>query len=180
MVRKAIIVIDMLNDFITGSLKCDRAEHIIPNIKRLIEESRRRDVPVIYSNDAHLPGDADIKIWGPHALKGTKGAEVIPDLKPAAKDYVMEKRTYSAFFETGLELLLRDLNVDTIVITGLHTNCCDRHTAADAFARRFNIIVAREAVEAFTDKENEEGIEYLEKMYGAEIKSVDDIIKGLG
>jgi nicotinamidase-related amidase len=175
--RKAIIVIDMLNDFVTGSLKCDRARSIIPKIERLVEAAREHDVPVIYSNDAHLPSDFELKKWGKHAMKGTEGADVIPEVGPADKDYVLEKRTYSGFYETGLDLLLRDLNVDTVVITGLHTNICDRHTAADAFFRGYKIIVASDGVEAFTAKDHEEGLEYMKNVYNAEIKSVDEIIE---
>jgi nicotinamidase-related amidase len=51
---------------------------------------RAHNVPVIYSNDAHLPVDEEVvERWGKHAIKGTKGAEVIPELKPVAKDYVL-------------------------------------------------------------------------------------------
>ena len=177
MSKKAILVIDMENDFVTGSIKCDRAKAIIPNIKRLTEAARKHEVPVIYCNDAHLPSDPCVKVWGIHALKGTEGAQVIPELKPTEKDYVLEKRRYSAFYETGLDPLLRDLGVDTVVITGVHTNCCDRHTAADAFFRSYKVIIAKDGVEAFTEKEHEEGLEYMKNIYHAEIQSVDEIIE---
>jgi len=81
---------------------------------------------------------------GPHAIKGTEGVEVIDDIKPTSKDFVVERRRYSAFFETGLDLLLRELGVDTVVLTGLHTNICVKHTAADAFCRGYNIIVLKD------------------------------------
>ncbi|MFQ6065559.1 MAG: cysteine hydrolase family protein, partial [Candidatus Bathyarchaeia archaeon] len=150
---EALIVIDMLNDFVTGKLKTERAKHIIPNIKKLIQTARKADVPVIYSNDAHLPVDSELHKWGGHAMKGTEGAEVIPQLKPSGGDYVLEKRTYSGFFETGLDLLLRDMDVDTIVLTGLHTNICVRHTAADGFFRGYRIVVPKDATEALSDQE---------------------------
>ena len=178
--KKAVIIIDMLNDFVTGNLKCERAQRIIPNLKRLIEEARRKGVPVIYANDSHLKEDFEVvRRWGKHALKGTPGAQVIPELKPAEKDYIVEKRTYSAFFETGLDLLLRSLGVDTVILGGLHTHICVRHTAADAFFRGYKIIVAKDGVETFTEKDHEEGLRYLEFVYGAEIKTVDEIIKEL-
>ena len=66
---------------------------------------------MIYSSDAHLTVDFELKKWGGHALRGTQGAEVIPELKPAESDYVLEKRTYSGFFETGLDPLLRKLGM---------------------------------------------------------------------
>lgn len=182
MENMAVIIIDMLNDFVTGDLKCERAKHIIPNLKRLVESARKHGVLVIYSNDAHLPEDAEVvHKWGKHAIKGTKGAEIIPELKPAQKDYIVEKRTYSGFYETGLDPLLRSLykgeGVKTVVLCGLHTNICVRHTAADAFFRGYKIIIAKDGVEAFTQEDYEQGLKYLENVYNAKILNVDEIIK---
>ena len=182
MENKAIIIVDMLNDFVTGKLEVERAKHIIPSLKRLIMAARENNVPVIYSNDAHYPQDVEVtRKWGKHAIKGTKGAEVIPELKPDKKDYIVEKRTYSGFYETGLDPLLRSLykgeGVKTVVLGGLHTHMCVRHTTADAFFRGYNIIIAKDGVEAFTQEDQEQGLKYLEYVYNAKILSVDDIIK---
>jgi nicotinamidase-related amidase len=183
--NKAVIIIDMLNDFVTGDLKCDRAKHIIPNLKKLAYAARKHRIPVVYSNDAHFPEDAEVvHKWGKHAIKGTKGAEVIPELKPAEKDYVVEKRTYSGFYETGLDSLLRSLcrgeGVKTVILGGLHTNICVRHTAADAFFRGYKIIVAKDGVEAFTQEEHEQGLRYLESVYNAKIMTIDEIVDEFG
>jgi nicotinamidase-related amidase len=63
--KAAVIVIDMLNDFVTGKLEAKRAKHIIPNLKRLVEAARKNNVPVIYSNDAHYPQDVEVtRKWG--------------------------------------------------------------------------------------------------------------------
>jgi nicotinamidase-related amidase len=180
--NKAVIVLDMLNDFVTGDLKCERAEHIIPNLKKLITTAHKNNVPVVFSNDAHLPIDEEVvERWGKHAIKGTKGAQVIPELKPAQKDYILEKRTYSGFHETGLDMLLRDLyhgeGVKTVILTGLHTNICVRHTAADAFFRGYKIVVAKDGVEAFTQEDHEQGLKYLKDIYNAKIVTVGDIVK---
>jgi nicotinamidase-related amidase len=183
--NKAVIIIDLLNDFVTGDLKCERAKRIIPNLKKLIEVARKNNIPVIYSNDAHFPEDAEVvHKWGKHAIKGTKGAEVIPELKPTEKDYIVEKRTYSSFYETGLDSLLRSLysgeGVKTVILGGLHTNICIRHTAADAFFRGYKIIIAKDGVEAFTQEDHEQGLKYLEDVYNAKIMTVGEIIKEFG
>jgi len=174
---EALVVIDMLNDFVTGALRCERADSIIPNIKRLIEAARKHGIPAIYSNDAHLPSDFELKKWGEHAMKGTVGGEVIPELKPVRGDYVMEKRAYSGFFETRLNSLLQSLGVDTLILTGLHANMCVRHTAADAFFRGYKIVVPNDATEAFTEKDYEKGLEYLRNVYNAEITETDKVLK---
>ena len=185
MERSAIIVIDMLNDFVTGDLKSERAQAIVPKIKQLVEAARKHGIPVIYSNDAHYEADPEVVYrWGKHAIKGTKGAEVVPELKPQKKDFIVEKRTYSGFYETGLEPLLRSFykgeGSRTVILTGLHTNICVRHTAADAFFRDYKIIVAKDGVEAFTPKEHREGLKYLEYAYKAEIKTINEIMKAFG
>lgn len=179
--RKVVIVIDLLNDFVTGELKCERAGRIIPNIKRLVTAAHKHGVPVIYSNDAHFPVDEEVVAkWGKHAMKGTKGAEVIPELEPAKRDYVVEKRTYSGFYETGLDPLLRSLydgeGVRTVILTGLHTNMCVRHTAADAFFRGYKITIAEDGVEAFTKEDHDQGLAYLKNVYNAKILSTNEII----
>jgi nicotinamidase-related amidase len=142
-------------------------------------------VPVIYSNDARYPQDVEVtRKWGKHAIKGTKGAEVIPELKPAKEDYIVEKRTYSGFYETGLDSLLRSLykdeGVKAVVLCGLHTNICVRHSAADAFFRGYKIIIAAEGIEAFTREDHEQGLKYLEYVYNAKIMTVNEIIKEIG
>ncbi len=178
MAKKVVIIIDMLNDFVTGDLKSERAQHIIPNLKRLVEAARNNYVPVIYSNDAHYPQDPEVvNRWGEHAIKGTKGAEVIPELEPAEKDYIVDKRTYSGFYETGLDPLLRNLGVDTVVLGGLHTNICVRHTAADAFFRGYKIVIAKDGVQAFTEEDHKRGLEYLKNVYNARLKTVEEILK---
>ena len=190
--RPAILVIDMQNDFVKGKLKCDRVTRIIPNVKQLLEKARERHIPIFYCIDEHLPIDTyEMNLWGPHAMKGTEGAKIIDELRPSdeknattimtkTEEYVIPKRTYSAFDGTGLDKALRGIydgkGADTLIITGLHTNICDRHTCYDAFVRGFNIIVPEDGVEAFTEEEHKSGLEYLNRIYGAKIKKVGDII----
>ncbi len=111
--KTAILVVDMLNDFVTGALKCDRGLAIVPNVKRLLDGAREKNVAVIFCNDAHIKGvDHELKLWGDHAIAGTYGAEVIPELGLCDSDYVVPKRRYSGFFRTDLELLLREPGIE--------------------------------------------------------------------
>ena len=123
--KYAVLVVDMLNDFVTGALKCDRGLAIVPKTKQLLDGCRQKDVPVIFCNDAHLKGvDHELKFWGDHAIAGTFGAQVIPELGLCEKDFVVPKRRYSGFFQTDLKLLLDELKVNTVIVTGLHTLIC--------------------------------------------------------
>lgn len=173
----ALLIADMVNDFVTGKLRNPRATRIIPNIQRLVAAAQTTGIPVIWCNDAHLPTDFELKIWGPHSMKGTKGAEIIPQLKPAKEDVVLEKRTYSAFFDTGLDSILRARHVDDVVITGLLTNICGIHTAADAFFRGYNPIIPENGVEALDEKAHRDGLEYVRTMYQAELTNSEELVR---
>ncbi|MFQ5860380.1 MAG: cysteine hydrolase family protein [Dehalococcoidia bacterium] len=168
---EAVLIVDMVHDFVHGKLKTDRAQWIIPNIQRLATAARRAGKPVVFVGDAHLPTDPEMAVWGEHAMRGTPEAATISELEPQPGDYVLEKRTYSAFHETGLDMLLRSLSVDTVVICGLHTNICDRHTSADAFHRGYQVVVPEDCVQALSDEEHSSGLEYLRRIYGAEVTS---------
>jgi len=177
MSKYAVIHVDMLNDFVTGALGCERARAIIPALVELTDAARKHGIPVIYANDCHLRGiDHELKLWGDHAIKGTPGAEVIPELAPQEGDYVVPKRRYSGFFQTDLQMLLTELGVDTVIITGVHTHMCCRHTSADAYEYGYDIIVPRETTNSFTQEDYESGLKYLKDVYGAEICDLKDLI----
>jgi nicotinamidase-related amidase len=177
---KALLVIDMLNDFVTGKIANPRAEGIIPNIRDLVEKARsdRDDWLIVYANDAHLPEDFELKVWGEHAMAGTPGADIIPELASAKEDFILPKRTYSSFHETGLDPLLRQFGVDTLVLTGQHTNICLRHTTADAFFRGYRVIVPRDGVEAISEEDHQSGLAYLETMYKADVPYTKEVLEG--
>lgn len=178
--KYAVLVVDMLNDFVTGALKCDRGLKIVPKTAELLNGCREKGIPVIFCNDAHIKGiDHELKLWGDHAIAGTEGAEVIPELQLCAKDYVVPKRRYSGFFHTDLDLLLKELGVDTVIMTGLHTHMCVRHTSADAYQLGYSVVVAKDATDSFTQEDYDYGIKYLKEVYGAEITDVNTLLKTL-
>jgi nicotinamidase-related amidase len=172
----AVVVLDMVNNFVTGEIAAERAQNIIPTLRdELLPTAREHGVRVVYANDAHRPEDTELNVWGEHAMKGTEGAKVIDDLAPHASDDVFEKRFYDAFHETGLDAHLRSLGVDRIVVTGLHTNMCARHTSASAFFNGYDVAVPADCVDAFSEDEHQQGLEYLEEVYGAEITTAADL-----
>ncbi|MFZ0515206.1 MAG: isochorismatase family cysteine hydrolase [Candidatus Nitrosopolaris sp.] len=182
--RYAILVNDMSKDFIHGKLKCDRAAQIIPKIKLLLEKARQKDIPIFYCNDQHLPMDTyELKLWGPHAMKDTDGSKVIDELIPSPYDYIVPKRRYSSFDGTSLDSSLGETyngkGVDTIIMTGVHTHICVKHTVYDAFVRGYDVIVAEDGVEAFTGDDHVAGLKYMKQNYGARIEKVSDILKSI-
>lgn len=179
--RPAILVVDMLNDFVTGALACERGKAIVPDTAELLDAARKNNIPVIFCNDAHIKGvDHEFKLWGEHAVAGTPGAEVISELKVGEKDYVVPKRRYSGFFHTDLDLLLTELGVKSVILTGLHTHMCVRHTAADAYMLGYNVIVAKDATNAFTEEDYNSGIKYLKEVYNAPAYGNEELIEAFG
>ena len=174
----AILVVDMLNDFVTGALTCDRGKAIVPATAQLVDAARNAGVPVIFCNDAHIKGiDRELKLWGDHAIAGTPGAEVIPELNLSDKDYVVPKRRYSGFFQTDLDILLKELGVNTVIMTGLHTHMCVRHTSADAYCLGYDVVVAKEATDSFTEQDYFSGLAYLKTCYGADAYTNAELIE---
>lgn len=167
----------MIKDFVTRKFENERAKEIVPNIQNLLEAARSAGKDVIYVSDSHPEGDQEFSIWGAHAVSGSEGSEVIPELSPDEGDYELEKEKYSAFYDTGLDSLLEELGIDKLVLTGVLTHICIQHTAADAFYRNLDVIVPRGCVEDLSDEENERALEFIEENYGAEIVDHEDLIE---
>ena len=172
----ALLVIDELGDPTGGPLEGVLLP-AIRNTARLADAARAAGVPVIYTNDAHIPGlDRELELWGEHGIAGTPEAQTSPLLNPQEGDFTIEKRRYSAFFQTGLRLLLDELGVKTLICTGMDTNICVRHTVADAYFNNYGIVVAADATATFLVGNQEEGLEYLKTCYAAAIVTTDEAI----
>ena len=176
----ALLVIDELGD-LSGSPFEATLRSPTDNTARLARAARAAGVPVIFANDAHIPGlDRELALWGDHSLAGTPEAQPSPQLELQEGDYVIEKRRYSAFFQTGLRLLLDELGVDTLVCTGFDTNICVRHTVADAYFNGYRIVVVDDATATFLVGDQEEGLFYMKKCYGAAVLSTEEVLSMLG
>lgn len=173
----ALLVIDELGDPTGGPLEAVLLPSILQTAK-LTTAARAAGVPVIFTNDAHLPGiDRELALWGAHGIAGTPEAQTSPLLDPQPTDYVVEKRRYSGFFQTGLLLLLNELGVDTLICCGMDTNICVKHTVADAYFNNFNIIVVEDATATFLVGDQESGLEYMKTCYAAKIIDTDAAVK---
>ncbi len=151
-----LIIIDMQNEFLSndGTVFFHYAREIVPNVKKLLTTCRQKRIPVIYTAHVHedpsVDGGMTAQWWpeikrGESLLKGTKGVEIYPKLKPRKKEKVILKHRYSAFYNTDLELYLRGLGVSDVIITGVLTNVCCESTARDAFFRDFRVFFVADA-----------------------------------
>jgi len=185
----ALVLIDLANDFVyPGGVIADaggpeyqaKAQAIIPTLKKLVQVAREAGITVVYATDAHTPDDFELSKWPPHAMKGTHEAEIVADLEPQAGDLVLEKRTYSPFVSTDLDQQLKARGIRRLYITGLHTDCCARHTSGDAFQLGYDLVWVTDALQAFTDEAHEAGLEYFKAWYAMDperqLRSAEDLI----
>lgn len=175
------MIIDMLEEFVRGRLRAESAEAIVPSIARLLEFARSHKIPVIHAIDQHYPEvDWEFEVWGPHAVAGSGEARIVGELEPLPGEYVVRKRRYDAFFGTDLDVLLRELGVSTLILSGIHTHICVQQTALGAFYRGYRLIVPVECVAAATREWHERGLEYIRMTTGAELTSLAALIEKLG
>src|SRR4029077_17825405 len=170
--KRALVVVDMIEDFVHegGALYCGPTmTRIVPVIQREIARARGAAEPVVYLADNHLPDDAEFQIFPPHAIAGTKGAEIVPELAPSEDDVVIPKRRYSGFFGTDLDITLRERGVNTLRLVGDCTNICVLYTAADARNLGYAVEVVERGVTSFDEEAHRAARGELEKTLGATI-----------
>lgn len=172
--KEALIIIDMLNDFIKkdGSLYCGgEAEKIVSAIQKEIASFRKKRMPVVYVCDQHLPSDLEFKMFPKHCQVGSKGAKIISELSPQKEDFVIPKRRFSAFFQTDLDLTLRELGVGRLVLVGVCTNICLLYTAADARMRNYKVTILKNCVASFDLSAHKFALSEMEKTLGCVVRA---------
>lgn len=174
------MVVDMIRDFVTGKLGFSEAEKVVRRLKPVLEVARRSGPPVIYICDSHRSSDPEIAVWGEHAMEGSEGAKVVEELSPKKGDVVIRKRTYSAFYSTGLESLLRRKMIKEVVLAGVVTDICIQHTAADAFFRNFRVTILEDCTATVDKRTHKNSLERMRRIYGAKIITSKDFVKELG
>lgn len=164
----AVLVVDMLNDFLEdpGTMVLASGRAIYEPLRRLIAAARDHGMPVIWICDEHPRFDREFEKRAVHCLAGTWGAEVVGALDPREDEYRVAKRRYSGFYETDLDLRLRELHIRQVVVTGVVTNICVRSTVHDAFFRGYDVIVPGECVGATSEREQASTLWDIDTHFG--------------
>ena len=177
----AVLIVDMLNDFCKegGAMVLAEGMEVVGPLNALIAAGRRKGLPIIFINDCHRAGkvDKEFEKRVPHCVQGTWGAEIIEELVPREEDYCIPKRRFSGFYQTDLDLVLRELGVKTVIVTGVVTNICVRSTCHDAFFRGYRVIVPSDCVRATGPREQESTLWDIETHFGAVTTSGEIIEK---
>lgn len=173
MKKEALLVIDMLNDFVLpgAPLEVPWTRAIIASIRHEIDRARAAGQPVLYVCDSHAPDDKEFKKfgWPAHAVKGTKGADVIDALRPAPTDIVIPKDTYSGFYGTRLDEALTVLGVDTLRLTGCVTHICVMFTASDAVLRGYSVSVVEDGVAGISREDHDAALRIMKNVLGVKL-----------
>jgi len=131
MEKYALLIINMINDYIYGDKKCDDPREIIGPIREVSSLFRENGFPVIYISDSENRDD--------------KGEKIIDELAPKEGDFIIKKRKYSGFYGTELDEILGNNCITSLVFSGLKTSLSIRHTAADAYYRDYRCIMLTNA-----------------------------------
>jgi nicotinamidase-related amidase len=152
--KAALILIDVQKGELPGSpsagiaiMAGGPARHA--RISRLVDAARRTGVPVIFIQEVHKPSGADFGreldgAEGPHCIEGDLETELAIDPRP--DEYHIRKRRYSAFFATELDLVLRSLDAQTLILVGALTDVCVHYTAVDAHQHGYHFRVVSDCV----------------------------------
>ncbi|MDE1852612.1 MAG: cysteine hydrolase [Thaumarchaeota archaeon] len=166
--RPGLLIVDMQNDLVgPWSKECVTGNAI------LLRKARDSGIPVFFTRATVHPSKLGIGLstWKPLregkvVLEGTKGVQIIDELSPRRDEFVVVKRRPSAFFGTDLDVYLRSLGLDTLIITGVTTSGCVRCTITDAFMRDYKVIVPRECVSEQSKTVHKNNLFDIDAKYG--------------
>lgn len=195
----ALIVIDMQHDFVDPGAGCYAvgAERLVTPIAALRRRFHDAGLPVVLTQERHRPGGVDLGREGddgpgnmyaggtasvpPHCVVGTIGFEIVPELRPAPPDLVVEKPRYSCFIGSDLDLLLRGLGVDTVVVTGVCSNVCVLWTVGDAFQLDYRVVVVEDCLAGTSHDEHNAALTVMRGLLGdAALATADGVAAWLG
>lgn len=184
---KAIIVIDMQNDFVdpNGVLCVAGAKATVPVIADLLAYGRAQKWKIVYIVRDHRASGLDVDaprvplfVNGKpgYCVPGTWGNEIVDGIKPEKDDLIVSKFRNSAFFNTQLDLILRRLGVKTVILCGTQYPNCVRGTANDAMSYDYETVVCTDASSAKTPEVAEANVFDMRNM-GIKCISLEEIKK---
>jgi ureidoacrylate peracid hydrolase len=179
----AVLVVDMLRDFCLpgGAMVLPGYEKLIGPQNAVIRAARAAGGAIIFVVDSHRPQarrDREFLKRTPHCIEGTPGVEVVPELDRSPADIQVTKRRFSGFFNTDLDVTLKDMMVDTVIVMGVVTNICVRSTVHDAFFLGYKVIVPRDCCAATGPREQISSLYDISTHFGT-VADASCVVRGL-
>lgn len=171
-VKKVLLVIDMLNDFLDpeGKLYCgDNSRDIIPYVQNLVETFIKDGNDVLFICDSHTEDDLEFEKFPSHCVQNTEGALVIEELAGYAEDNIIKKSRYSAFHNTKLDKLLNKGNYAEVHVVGVCTNICVMYTVEELCNRDINTLVHKKGVYSFDVEAHKFALQQMKYVLGAKV-----------
>ena len=170
--KVALLLIDVINDFdfpeADQLLKCARPmARVLLCLKR---RAQKAGIPVIYVNDNFGRWKSDFRRTVDYCLGHGRGRDIVQLLRPEENDYFVLKPKHSGFFSTTLETLLRYLEAQTLILSGIAGNFCVLFTANDAYMRDFDLFVPSDCTVSNTKKENDSALRLMKKFLKADTR----------
>jgi nicotinamidase-related amidase len=179
--KTAVVVVDMQNCFANedGVLYAPPSGEIIKPISDFVETARGAGVEVMYTQDTHTTEQFEEEFeqydefdrWGEHAVEGSWGHKIVPKLAPKQDEYVVQKQTYDAFYNTNLNKKLQSKNIETVVFVGTLVNVCVMHSASSAALNDYDSIVVEDLVGYLEQSDKEYALEHIDWLFGRTIES---------
>jgi gluconolactonase len=194
--RSAMIIQDLQNDVIgeggafaeSGAPAHAKSQKVVENVKRLAEAARQVGMPVIHVHYIVEEGAPGLKQNAPlfigvkdaNALvRGSWGAAPVQGLEPQPGDHVVEKMRMNGFYDTRLDILLRGLGAETIVITGAWTNMSIEHTARHGADAGYEVFVVSDGTSTTGDEWQQAALNYAMTNV-ARVITTDEAVQALG
>jgi nicotinamidase-related amidase len=176
MAPSALIVVDMLNSYEHADAEqlTRSVERVLPNIRELIERAAREDVLTIYVNDNFGTWRSNREELVRTAVEGRYGHLVEP-IAPEEDTLFVVKARHSIFFQTPLEYLLGQEDIDRIVLVGQVTEQCILYSALDAYIRHLEVAVPRDAVAHIHEHLADASLELMELNMDADVSTAAEV-----
>lgn len=187
--RPVLVIIDVQKGSFTDWEPSERLPMLPDRIERMhrvrpvVDAARAADIPVIFFKEVHRPNLIDFgrELDGTeniHCLEDSPYSEVaIEELGILPDDYVLSKRRYSCFFGTDLEILLKGLKADTLILTGGFTDVCVHYTFVDAHQHDYYCRVVEDCTTASSPPAHEASLRAMEYLQMGAIRTSDEVMK---
>ncbi|MBM7631960.1 isochorismatase family cysteine hydrolase [Geomicrobium sediminis] len=176
--RVAMLIIDMINDFSfeEGQDLIESASNLPEKVSILKKQLKSYNVPIIYVNDNYGRWQSDFKDLFNHCMQQQQNVREFNELiKPEEDDYFVLKPQFSGFYATPLDILLRQLDVQTLILCGVAGNMCVHFTANDAYMRGYQLFIPSDLSASLTKEENEQAISIMKTVLGATTTSSENL-----
>ncbi len=151
----------------------------------MLNAARESGIPVIFLQERHSRTLADFgrELDGQeavHCVEDDPDTDLVPELMPLPDEYHVIKRRYSAFFGTDLEILLKGLNAQTLILCGALTDVCVHYTFVDAHQNDYHVRVAADAVGGSCQSAHDASLNAMEYLQAGALRSTEEVVAAFG